>query len=253
MLAVAGVVDLAQFALIRNLSSAQAAALAEVGAEEFRVVGPEGAAVAVIHKYLAALADQITAALARWHQAQPDMLGPTRPALLAHFRGTPPAAFDAALAELAGRGQAVREGGMWRLPQHRPRLANADEKLWARMRPLLAAGELRPPRVREIAQDLALEPEAVERLLHRAERLGRVAKIAANRFFLPETVDRLAAIAGELAAAAPESGFTAAMFNERAGVGRNLTIQILEYLDKTGATRRTGETRVVLAIGAAFG
>ncbi|HEY2538830.1 MAG TPA: selenocysteine-specific translation elongation factor, partial [Stellaceae bacterium] len=75
MLAVAGVVDLAQFALIRNLSSAQAAALAEVGAEEFRVVGPEGAAVAVIHKYLAALADQITAALARWHQAQPDMLG----------------------------------------------------------------------------------------------------------------------------------------------------------------------------------
>ncbi len=140
---------------------------------------------------------------------------------------------------------------MWRLPQHRPRLANADEKLWARMRPLLAAGELRPPRVREIAEELALEPPAVERLLHRAERLGRVAKIADNRFFLPETVDRLATIAGELAAAAPESGFTAAMFNECTGVGRNLTIQILEYLDKIGATRRIGDTRTVIDGGAA--
>jgi selenocysteine-specific elongation factor len=118
------------------------------------------------------------------------------------------------------------------------------------MRPLLAAGELRPPRVREIAQELALEPPAVERLLHRAERLGRVAKIADNRFFLPETVDRLAAIAGELAAVAPESGFTAAMFNERAGIGRNLTIQILEYLDKIGSTRRIGERRVVIDGGA---
>ena len=253
MLAVAGVVDLVQFALIRNLAPQQAAALAGADTGQFRVVGPEGAAVAVAHEHLAVLADKIAAALARWHQVQPDMLGPTRAALLAQLRGTPPAAFDAALAELAARGQAVREGGMWRLPQHRPRLANADEKLWVRMRPLLAAGDLRPPRVREIAQELALEPEVVERLLHRAERLGRVAKIADNRFFLPETVDRLAAIAGELAAAAPESGFTAAMFNERAGVGRNLTIQILEYLDKVGATRRIGDTRTVIGGGAASG
>ncbi len=77
MLGVASVVDLAQLALIRNLAPAQAAALADAGAREFRVVGPEGAAVAVTRQYLAALADQIAAALARWHQAQPDMLGPS--------------------------------------------------------------------------------------------------------------------------------------------------------------------------------
>jgi selenocysteine-specific elongation factor len=252
-LEVAGVVDLAQFALIRNLAPAQAAVLPDPAAGEFRRLGPEGAAVAITREHLATLAEQVAAVLARVHQAQPDLLGPTRPALSAQSRGMPPAAFDAALAELAESGRAVREGGMWRLAEHRPRLAPADEKLWTRISPLLAAGELRPPRVREIAEELALAPEAVERLLHRTERLGRVAKVADNRFFLPETVARLAAIAAELAAASPAGGFTAAMFNERTGVGRNLTIEILEYLDKIGCTRRTGETRIVLGGGAAFG
>jgi len=48
--------------------------------------------------------------------------------------------------------------------------------------------------LRGIAAALALEPEAVERLLNRAERLGRVARVADNRFFLPETLEQLAEI-----------------------------------------------------------
>jgi hypothetical protein len=43
------------------------------------------------------------------------------------------------------------------------------------------------------------------------------------------------------------------MFNDRTGVGRNLTIQILEYLDKIGATRRIGDARVALPGAADFG
>ena len=106
--------------------------------------------------------------------------------------------------------------------------------------------DLRPPRVRELAAALGLEPEAVERFLSRAERLGRVARVADNRFFLPETLARLAEIARELADSSPEGTFTAATFKDRSGVGRNLTIQILEYLDKMGATRRIGDARIVL-------
>jgi selenocysteine-specific elongation factor len=111
---------------------------------------------------------------------------------------------------------------------------------------------LRPPRLRELASDLALEPEAVERLLRRAERLGRVARVADNRYFLPESLVRLAAIARDLADEAPEGRFTAAVFKDRSGVGRNLTIQILEHLDRIGITRRTGDTRVVSAGRSAY-
>ncbi len=255
MLTVAGIVDLAQFALFRNLAQADLAALTDgAAAAGFRRVGPERAPVAITAERLTALAEEISEALAAWHRAQPDMLGPTRPALLAQLRAAAPeAALDAALDRLAAAGRAVRESGMWRLAEHRPRLAAADEKLWARIRPLLAASDLRSPRVREVAAELALDPEAVLRLLRRAERLGRVAKIADNRFFLPETVARLTAIARDLAAAAPEGAFTAAAFNDRSGVGRNLTIQILEYLDKIGATRRIGDARVTVEPAEAFG
>jgi selenocysteine-specific elongation factor len=142
---------------------------------------------------------------------------------------------------------------MWRLAQHRPRLGPADEALWRRVRPLIAEGGLRPPRVREIAAALALEPEAVERLLRRAERLGRVARVAENRYFLPESLQHLAEIARDLAAQSPTGSFTAAVFKDRSGVGRNLSIAILEYLDKMGATRRVGDARVVLRGGEVFG
>ena len=130
---------------------------------------------------------------------------------------------------------------------------SADERLWEQVQPLLATEDLRPPRVRELADALGLQPEAVDRFLARAERLGRVARVADNRFFLPETLDRLAEIARELAARSPEGSFTAASFKDRSGVGRNLTICILEYLDKMGATRRIGDARIMLSGGEAFG
>ena len=254
MLAVEGFVDLNQFAIVRNLTPAELDALTDSEDTYFLRVGSAQVPVAITRERLAILTDKIAETLAASHQTQPDMLGPTRPALFAQLRGVAPEpALDAALSQLAATAGAVREGGMWRLPGHRPRLTNADEKLWARIRPLLAAAESRPPRVREIAEALALEPEMVERFLHRAERLGRAAKVADNRFFLPETLLHLAAIARDLAGETPDGSFTAAAFKDRSGVGRNLTIQILEYLDRMGATRRIGDARVVLRGAETFG
>ncbi len=252
MLAVAGIVDLANFALARNLAPGEVDALTENS--RFLRLGPQRAPVAVAAERLTALGEVIVAALAGWHQAQPDVIGPPRPALFERLRAEAPAvALDAALSVLAGAGRVVREGALWRLPEHQPRLTNADEKLWRRVRPMLAVAKLRPPRVREIAGALALDPGAVDRFLKRAESLGRVAKVADNRFFLPETLAGLAEIAKELADASPDGTFTATAFKDRTGVGRNLTISILEYLDRLGATRRVGDARIVLDEGLGFG
>ena len=245
LLAVEGVVDLAQFALARNLAPGELDRLIE--ASEFLRVGPARAPVAVTSERLAAMGDKIVDTLGARHKARPDELGPSRSFLIAQLRvAGPEAALDAALAELAGAGRVVRQGPMWRLPEHQPRLTRSDERLWERLHPLLADADLRAPRIRELAAALELDPTAVERFLSRAERLGRVARVADNRFFLPETLASLAEIAGELADSSPDGAFTAATFKERCGLGRNVTIQILEYLDKVGATRRIGDTRIVL-------
>jgi selenocysteine-specific elongation factor len=252
LLEVDGLVDLALFALARNLTPPEVAALTE--SRTFRHVGPAGDGTAVALACLTALGDALIAALSAFHQAQPDALGPTRPALLAQLRAlAPEAVLEAALADLAAAGRAAREGGMWRLPEHRPRLTQADERLWGRVEPLLEAGELRPPRVRELAAELALDPQAVERLLHRAERLGHVTKVADNRFFLPKTLARLVEIARDLAKESPEGTFTAATFKDRSGIGRNLTIRVLEHLDRMGVTRRHGDVRVILRGSEIFG
>ncbi|HEX3862052.1 MAG TPA: selenocysteine-specific translation elongation factor [Stellaceae bacterium] len=245
LLEAAGIAALAPFALSRNLPLAEVEALVEAGG--FCRFGAGATGIALSPGFLAALGDTITAALAEWHRAQPDALGPARNALFGRMRGAAPAAaFDAALAELIEAKRVVRTGAILRLPEHQPRLSAEDEKLWGRVRPLLAKGGVRPPRVRELAGALGLEPEPLTRFLKRAERFGRVAPVAANRFFLPETIVRLTEIAATLSDETPERQFTAAGFKDRSGIGRNLTIEVLEYLDAVGITRRVGDARVVV-------
>ena len=240
-----GIVALAPFAWARNLPLAEVEDLAEAGG--LRRFGGGAAGIAIGEPRLAELGGAIEMALADWHRAQPEALGAARGALFARLRGQGPApALDAALAALAEAGRVVRDGAVLRLPGHEPRLTREDERLWERVRPLLAAGELRPPRVRELAAALGLEPEPLTRFLRRIERFGRVAPVAPNRYFLPETVVRLAEIAAALAEDSPERIFTAAAFKDRSGIGRNLTIEVLEYLDRVGVTQRVGDARLVV-------
>jgi selenocysteine-specific elongation factor len=112
--------------------------------------------------------------------------------------------------------------------------------------PLLAAGGMRPPRVRELAATLGRDPDRLTRALKRLERFGHVAAVAPNRFFLPATVGQLAVLARHLAAESQEGSFTAQLFKDRSGIGRNLTIEVLEYLDTIGVTRRVGDGRTIL-------
>lgn len=237
LLAANGSADLIALARARNRDPAVLEALpAALGAT---VVGPAGRRVALAASAREATRGRILAALSRHHAAYPELGGLPRAALLA-AAGAEPAVAEAILAELLAERALVPQGMVLRLPSHTPRLAAADEALWPRVATLLEAGALRPPRVREVAEALALEPDQAEALLERYERFGRVLRVAPNRFFPPEAV---AALAREAAALAEPDGFTAADYNRRTGIGRNVTIEVLEFLDAIGLTRRTGELR----------
>ena len=245
LLAAAGFVELAPFALSRNLGLDDVEELVDAGG--FVRVGDRRAPCAATRAFLAGLGDRLTARLAERHRAEPDVLGVPRSVLARQLRGAAPQpVVDAAIGAAVEAGRIVRDGAVLRLPVHQPRLTRDDEKLWQRVEPLLAVDDLRPPRVRELAEALGIAPEAAIRQLKRFERFGRVAPVAGNRYFLPETVARLADMARELAESDPNGSFTAASFKDRSGTGRNLTIEILEYLDRIGVTQRVGDARVVL-------
>ncbi len=233
LLAAEGAVDLRRFALARNLD-----ALPTPGPGVVTV-----GAVALSAGAREALRAHLLDVLALWHRAHPDMTGPNKPVLLARAGQAHPSVAGAVLEELIAQDMVLREGAALRLPGHRPVLDADDEALWPHLRALLDAPTLRPPRIRELAASLGMELEAVEATLARLERFGRVQRVAANRVFLPATVDQLAVAARALAATPPEYAFTAAAYTARTGIGRNLAIQVLEYLDRQGVTRRVGDLR----------
>ena len=246
LLRLEGSVALAPFALARNLTLAETDELVAAGG--FVRLGDARAPFAASDDRLEALGGQLADALGDIHRTEADALGVPRPGLLRRLRGAAPEpVLDAALAKAIAAGRIVRDGVVLRLPSHQPRLSRDDERNWQKIAPLLAASELRPPRVREIAEALNLDSDVTLELMKRYERFGRVAPVADNRYFLPETIARLADIARELADSEAEGMFTAAAFKDRSGVGRNLTIEILEYLDRVGVPRRVGGARVMTA------
>ena len=105
---------------------------------------------------------------------------------------------------------------------------------------------MKPPVVAQLAEQLNLDPKALNKFLVKVAKLGRVRQVAKNRFLLPEAVLNLADIAQALGINCGEDGFGAAEFRDRTDIGRNFAIEVLEYFDRSGFTWRSGETRKIL-------
>jgi selenocysteine-specific elongation factor len=242
LLAAEGWADLRAFVMARNLPEDFSP---DIGDAAIRIGSPV-APVLVSKETIARIGTSLARHLEISHAAHPDMMGLGKAEMLRAAGQVPATIAEAVLDVLRGQGKIVRDGLVWRLPDHRPVLASLDEALWPRIQAALREAGARPPRVRELAEVLSIGPEAMEALMLRLERFGRVARVASNRFFLPETVAALGDIARQLAIASEEAGFTAAEFNKRTGIGRNLAILVLEYLDAIGVTQRAGDLRHVV-------
>ena len=242
LLEVEGWADLRRFMVARNLANE----FVPDAMEDAIRIGSEAAPILVSAETIARVAGDLTRHLAGWHAAHQDQMGPGTAELLRAGRPVPANIVEAVLEVARARGDVVRDGVVWRLPDHRPVLAPADEAWWPRIETALSEAGSRPPRVRELAETMKLTPEAMESLLIRYERFGRLLRVAGNRFFLPETIVALGEVAHALVTDSEEAGFTAAEFNRRSGIGRNLTIVVLEYLDGMGVTRRGGDLRHVV-------
>lgn len=242
-------IQAAPFLRGRNLAEAERGALA-ARVPQVRL-GDGEAAILLDPGHWRTLRQATLDRLAEWHAARPDSPGPTPVQLRGLLADRPLVrTFDLALAALAAAGDVRREAGWVRLPGHRVQLGAEEARLWTRIEPLLDAGGLRPPRVREIAAELGLDHEAVGGALRRLARFGMVVPVADNRFFPPRAIAALARLAAETAEA-QGGAFTAAQFKDSSGIGRNVAIQLLEFFDSRGLTRREGDARRMAAAPAA--
>jgi selenocysteine-specific elongation factor len=201
-----------------------------------------------------ALGEQLLQALARFHAEQPDELGPDRDRLRRYAFAQLERPIFIALLEQALASKTVENSGPWlHLPDHRVQLGAEDEALRERIRPLLQAGAYDPPWTRDLARELQVDEAAMRLLLRKLARLGQLHQVVKDLFYPDETLRQLARQALQLHT---EQGLIrAAAFRDRIGIGRKRSIQLLEYFDRIGFTRRFGNERRVredsaLALGA---
>lgn len=234
-------VDLDDFAHDRAMAPAQL----DRAIADSAVAVIAGTRLALAPAALMALRDGVQAGLAGFHDENPDLQGLGRERLRLMLRPRlPREGFAGFIRAEAEAGRITLDGALVRLPGHIPQLTPADEALLAQVLPRLGGEErFRPPRVRDLAGDLAADETDLRRILRMAARQGRVDQIAHDHFFLRATTVEMVAILRELAAAAPEGWFTAPGFRDRLQNGRKVAIQALDFFDRLGLTLRRGDLR----------
>ena len=239
-----GWIDLAMFARAWNLKADRAQeACREVG---LTVLREADQTFALTPERWAMVRQAVTDTLAAHHAKSPQSPGlETARLRLALPVRIPLAAWSVFLSALL-REKAIEPDGPWlRLPGHSVQLSAADERLWARIRPLMAAGRFQPPRVRDYADALGVPEETVRQLLRQLAKMGKLVQVAHDHFFFRSTVAELAAIAERIAGQDPAGELTAARFRDAIDTGRKLAIQILEFFDRAGVTTRRGDLRMI--------
>ena len=213
----------------------------QVGADDVLCLGPQ--------RHLQ-LQEQATQALARFHERTPDEPGVNaarlrRMALPGLAQPAHDALWHGLLAALLAQ-QAVAQTGPWlHLPGHKVELSAAETTLAQRLLPSLQAGGFDPPWVRDLARDHRAPEDSVRQLLRKLARQGRLFQVVKDLFYTAEVMESLAAMVATIATQAPGHAVEARNFRDACGLGRKRAIQVLEFFDRVGYTRRIGDAHLL--------
>ncbi len=233
-------IDWAIYARARNLRpAAQTTLLAAAGG-----VLCGGYALTVAD--LDGLTSSITTTLATLHREHPELPGLAPDRLRATLPGKPPRALADAVIERARHADTLRQDGAFlSLADHRARLSPTDEALWDILQDDLVADRFRPPRVRDLVARTRMSEPLLRASMRRFARLSWLVEVAPDHFYMRAAVAEMVTMAAEIANR--DGDISAGAFRDRLGIGRNLVIRILEFLDSQGVTYRRGDIRHIRA------
>ena len=140
-------------------------------------------------------------------------------------------------------GVLTRSGTQLHLPDHDARLDPLEEDCFRRVAALMEERRPAIPRARELARELDVTLPFLITVLRGAASRGELVRLTDDRYYPLPALQPLGEIAGELAAASPAGAFSVREYRDRSGMGRNLCIEVLEYFDRRGLTKRDGNVR----------
>ncbi len=170
------------------------------------------------------------------------------PAQLLMQCSLPAALVRAATQDLVAQHKIQNLGGLLSSAEAGRELSEALQALLARCTPLLDAPQ--PASLGDLSKTLKMPLASLDGALQKIAKAGALTRISAKRYALPSQVRSWAELSAELSLANP---FSVKEFRDRSGLGRNLSIDVLEYFDSRGYTRRTANTRTVVGALASLG
>ncbi len=184
--------------------------------------------------------------LREFHVASPDEPGPDIGRLRRiSLPQLPHDLWRTLIVELARDGSIVRSDPWIHLPGHSVTLSEGEKVLAAKLQPLIAAGRFNPPWVRDLAGTVHAPEDDVRQVLRKQVTQGSLYQVVHDLFYDRKSVDELATL---IATLAQEHGTVeAAQYRDAVGLGRKRAIQILEFFDRVGHTRRMRDSRVLRA------
>ncbi|MNQ72466.1 Selenocysteine-specific elongation factor [compost metagenome] len=149
---------------------------------------------------------------------------------------------------LLARGEILARGASLHLPTHSVELTPQEQSV---AEPLLAAleqGRADPPWTRDLARSFGLAEDETRRLLRKLAKAGQISQVVHDLFYHQAALAELAQLVRTLTEKAElDEGLSsgagavgAATFRDASGLGRKRAIQVLEFFDRVGYTRRVG-------------
>jgi selenocysteine-specific elongation factor len=238
--------DVAAFAANRNLTMQCALSLlGKLGAVH---VSSETGQHAFAPEHWKRLQQAVLMTLVALHAREPDHIGVERERLRRiTLPALPAVVFSVLIRALQQEMSIVSQRNIFiALPTHTVAFSEPEQLLWERIVPLLSLQPFQPPRVRPLAAVLGQEEELVRHLLGKAARLGHAYLIAHDHYFLDAAVRALALHVRILAEGKGETAV--APFRDRIGTGRKLAVEILEFFNRVGFTRRIHDRHLIRQI-----
>lgn len=184
--------------------------------------------------------EQLTITNADTGRKQPGVI---KDKLLAQVgRSTHPALAEATLAILLKQGELANTEGRIRLPASLD-APNPLDALWQSLENVLEAAGINVPVISAAKSQAKLSDVDMKIAIKQGRERALLHRVNAERFVLTQTLIKFAEAAEKTA----ESELLSVVaFKNQLGIGRKLAIEILEYFDSLGFTRRDGDQRVIV-------
>ncbi|MDC0068293.1 selenocysteine-specific translation elongation factor [Gammaproteobacteria bacterium] len=179
-----------------------------------------------------------------WHKTNPGKSGLPRNKIRQMVKSWHQGLFDRIIDGLISSEELLQDGNLVQRPGYGVQLNKKEMSTWQAALPHLQQELLKPPVLHELASTMSVDPKQLEKILNQVVKTGLLVRPVKNRFFLPEAIPEL--IEAMSKAADDNQQFTVKQYRDQTGIGRNLSIEILEYFDRQGITRRIGDLRQIM-------